>query len=125
MVAMALAPEVGITERLSINAIAQGWATTYHFDVLADCRDLLSLAGEHKQDQAAIDMCDLAGIALMNIKDRYLAKGKIGAAGDELNALTAFADFSEDWWKRQSGELFRLANVALDKARGFQRELRK
>jgi len=122
MVAMHLAPEVGITERMSINAIAQGWATPYHFDVLADCRDLLSLAGEHKQDQSAVDVCDVAGIALLNIKDRFLEKNKLGASGDELQALKMFVDFSEDWWKRQSGELFRLANVALGKARGFQRE---
>ncbi len=105
MVAMTLAPEVGITERMSINAISQGWATTYHFDVLADCRDLLSLAGEHKRDQSAIDMCDLAGIALMNIKDRYLAKGKIGAAGDELKALTAFADNADVYLTSTAGSV--------------------
>ena len=121
MVAMALAPEVGITERLSVNAIVQGWATTYHFDVLADCRDLLSLASDLKRDQSVIDVCDTAWIALMNIKDRYIAKGKLGASGEELKALVMLVDFSEDFWKRQSGEVFRLANVALDKARGFQR----
>ncbi|MDT3735529.1 MAG: hypothetical protein ROZ00_04840 [Denitratisoma sp.] len=121
LVAMHLAPEVGLTERLAIEGLAGGWAKPYQFDVLADCRDLLALAANHKGDQATLAVCDLASIALENIRDRFKARGRLGATGDELRALRAMADVSEDFWKRQSGELFRAANEALDKERGHQR----
>lgn len=120
LVALHLAPEVGVTERLAAESFTGGWASERQFNVLADCRDLLALAALDKQDRQALVITDLAGMALFNIKDRYLAKQRFGATGDEINALRALVDYSEDFWKRQSGELFRLANIALDKARGIQ-----
>lgn len=122
MVAMHLAPEVGITEWTSVNAIAGGWAEKYHFNVLADCHDLLTIAANHKQDAQTLAVCDLAGIALLNIKDRFEERQRLGATGDELQALRVLVDISEDFWKRQSGELFHAANMALDKERGFDRK---
>lgn len=118
---MHLAPEVSITERISVDAIAGGWAETYHFNVLADCHDLLVLAANHKGDQQTLVACDLASMALLNIKDRYLARNRVGASGDELQALRVLVDVSEDFWKRQSGELFHSANEALDRERGIAR----
>lgn len=121
MVAMHLAPEVGITERLAVEAIASGKAVAYHFNVLADCYDLMVLAANHKNDAQTLMVCDLASMALLNIKDRFRARGRIGASGDELQALHVLVDVSEDFWKRQSGELFRMANAELDRLRGFDR----
>jgi hypothetical protein len=121
LVAMHLAPEVSITERISVDAIAGGWAETHHFNVLADCHDLLVLAANHKGDRQTLVACDLASMALLNIKDRYLARNRVGASGDELQALRVLVDVSEDFWKRQSGELFRASNEALDRERGFVR----
>lgn len=121
MVAMHLAPEVGITERLAVDSIVGGWAGTHQFNVLADCCDLMVLAANHKGDDQALMVCDLASMALLNIKDRYLERNRVGASGDELQALRVLVDVSEDFWKRQSGELFRIANVELDRLRGFER----
>lgn len=121
LVAMHLAPEVGITERVSVDAIAGGWAESHHFNVLADCHDLLSLAAKHKGDAQTLAVCSLGGIALLNMKDRYQVRNRIGAGGDELQALRMLIDVSEDFWKRQSGELFRTANAALDRERGYER----
>lgn len=121
LVALHLAPEVGITERVSIDAIAGGWATEYHFNVLADCRDLLTIAARRKNDEQTWGVCELAFVALANIKDRYLDRHRIGATGDELQALRVLVDVSEDFWKRQSGELFRVANAKLDEERGIER----
>ena len=42
---------------------------------------------------------------------------RIGATGDELQALYALVDVSEDFWKRQPGSLFIDAEAALSKAR--------
>lgn len=117
LVALHLAPEVGITERLAVDAIAGGWAGTFHFNILADCRDLLTLAAGHKRDAQTTALCDLAGIALLNIKDRYQQYQRIGVSGAELQALRLLVDIAEDFWKRQSGELFRASNAALERER--------
>jgi hypothetical protein len=117
MVAMHLNPEVSLQERGAVIALRGGWATTDHFNVLADCRDMLVLAANEKNDQSAIAACDIAGIALMNMKDRYAEKKKIGSTGDEIQALELLVDVSEDFWKRQSGGLFVDAEAALHRAR--------
>lgn len=122
MVALQLAPEVELTERLAIEAFADGAATTWNFNVLSDCRDMLAIAAKMKNAADILAVCELGFIALSNIKDRYLEKQRLGVTGDELHALRALVDVSCDFWKRQSGELFRRANVELDKARGYQRE---
>lgn len=122
IVAMHLNPEVSLQERGSVLALRGGWATTDHFNVLADCRDMLVLAANEKHDKGAISACDLAGIALMNMKDRHAEKGRIGATGDEIRALELLVDVSEDFWKRQSGGLFIDAEAALMRARQMRSE---
>lgn len=117
MVAMHLNPEVSLQERGAVLALRGGWATTDHFNVLADCRDMLVLAANEKSDQGAIDVCTLAGIALLNMKDRHAEKGRIGATGDEVMALELLCNISEDFWKRQGGGLFVDAEKALHRAR--------
>ena len=122
MVALLISPEVETTELMAVLLFRNGTADKGQFNILADCRDLLLLAANEKHDAGVMAVCDLAGVALLNIKDRYLDKQRMGATGEELKALQALVDVSRDFWMRQSGELFRAANVALDKARGFVRE---
>ena len=74
-------------------------------------------AAAEKDDRQTLAVCELGLIALQNIKDRYLAKNRIGATGDELQAPYALVDVSEDFWKRQPGSLFIDAEAALSKAR--------
>lgn len=124
LVAYLLNPEVSTQERMSVEAIRAGWAKTAHFDVLADCRDMLALAAAEKRDEATLVICELGLIALQNIKDRYFERERLGATGDELQALQALVDVSEDFWKRQSGSLFIDAEAALSKARAEYRERR-
>lgn len=122
IVALHLNPEVCLQERSAVLAVRGGWATTDHFNVLADCRDMLMLAANEKSDSSAIAACTVAGIALMNMKDRHTEKGKIGATGDEIQALELLVDASEDFWKRQSGGLFVDAEAALSRARAMRAE---
>lgn len=117
MVALYLNPEVSLQERQCIEALRGGWATTDHFNVLADCRDMLSLAAAERRDDEVQAVCDLGFVALENMKERYAEKNRIGATGDELQALTLMVDVSEDFWKRQTGTLFVDADKALMKAR--------
>lgn len=117
IIAYSLNPEITIQERAAVLALRGGWAEGCHYNVLADCRDMLMLAASEKHDKAVIGVCDLAGVALLNIKDRYTEKKRFGATGDELRALELLCDVSEDWWKRQSGGLFIDAEAALSRAR--------
>jgi len=121
-VAMLLNPEISIQERMAVQALRGGWATTDTFNLLADCRDMLLLAAGEKEDQSTIGVCKLAGIALMNMKDRYNAKKRMGATGDELAALDLLADTSESFWKRQPGGLFVDAEAALTRCRKLNAE---
>lgn len=106
LVALALVPELGIAERMSIEAIRGGYATTDHYDTLADCRNMLTLGMTIRRDQSIKPACDLGLIALQNIRDREKLTGKIGATGNELNALLLMVGTSEDWWPRQGGTVF-------------------
>lgn len=119
LIAYHLNPEVSITERLAADSFSGGWATTAHFDVLADCRDLLMLSAAERDQQDALHICDVGREALESIKARHLATGRMGASGEELKALRALVDFSEDYWKRTSGDHFVKANAQLDRARGI------
>ena len=117
LVAYQLNPEVAIQERSAVLALRGGWAEGSHYNLLADCRDMLMLAASEKHDKAVIGVCDLAGVALLNIKDRYTEKKRFGATGDELRALELLCDVSEDFWKRKSGGMFIDADAALSRAR--------
>lgn len=120
MVAMHLAPEVGITEHLAIDALTSGWAAERHFNVLADCRDLLALAARRKGDESALVAAEMGLIVLSNIKTRYMELQRLGATGDEMQALQAMVSYSEDFWKRTSGEFFREMNELLTAERAAQ-----
>lgn len=122
MVAYYLNPEVSTQERMAVLAIEQGFATEAHFDVLADCLDMLGLAAAEKNDTQTTAACELALVAMQNIKARYFDLNRLGATGDELQALHLLVDVSEDFWKRQPGSLFIDAEAALAEMRCRQRE---
>lgn len=112
-------------ERISVEAIVGGWATTDHFDNLADSHDLLNLASADKGDRQTLAVCEISGIALMNIKDRWSEHGKFGVSGEERKALELLVETSHDFWARQSGTFFADTYRALQKLRGHQKEKRE
>lgn len=112
-------------ERMSVQAFIGGWANTDHFDNLADCHDLLNLAAADKRDQETMAVCEISGIALLNVKDRYAETGRFGVTGEEGKALQLLADTSKDFWSRQSGTFFHGTWTALQKLRRIQREKRE
>ncbi len=125
MVASYLAPECERAELLAYRSFTGGWATTDHYNILADCRDLLTLAASAKKDESVLAVCDLALIALQNIADRWRELSKMGATGDELAALHVLVDVSKDFWNRGSGRLYVEAERRLTKARrGAMHEVR-
>lgn len=117
--------DVELHERVSVEAIVGGWANTDHFDNLADCHDLLNLAAADKGDKQTLAVCEISGIALMNIKDRWDEHGKFGLTGEERKALELLVETSHDFWARQSGGFFADTYQALKRLREHQKERRE
>lgn len=125
LVAMAVAKECEISERMALTGLAEGWATTSQFNCLLDCADMLLLAAHDRKDTGVVEVAHLARTALENIADRYRKVQKLGASGEELKALRVLVDVSGDFWKRKAGTLFADAYRALDKFRLHQKESAK
>lgn len=110
-------PEMSISERLAVDAMASDWAQTYQFDRLAECCDLLTRAATEKNDRESLVACELGLVALTEIKSRHSHTGKFGATGEEIKALRALVDQSEGFWMRQNGVLFKRHYDAMERAR--------
>lgn len=107
---------LALTELQSVEAFFGGWATTENFDDLADCRNIMTLAAAERKDEQTLIVCELALHALLGIKERHAKTGKFGATGDELQALRVLVSTSEDFWNRQSGDVFARHYDALKRA---------
>jgi len=122
LVALHLAPEVENIEQTAAYLLNVGKAETRHFNQLLDCQHMLLLAAADKGDEEAVKISQFADIAMKSIRQRQKRTGKIGATGDEMQAINLLVDYSQDWWKRQSGVAFADAYSALDKLREQQKE---
>lgn len=114
-------PEIGITERMAIQSMRGGWADYNNsYRVLADCHGILTLGTRRKKDTSMAGVLKLSMVALLNIFDRYAKTKKIGATGDELQALELLVSSAEDFWKRQTADSLELAIVGLRTVRESQ-----
>jgi hypothetical protein len=88
LVRLATNPEIGIAERMAIQAMRGGWADYQNsYRVLADCHGILTIGLQRKKDTSLDGVMKLAMIAMLNVYDRYIKTKKVGATGDELQAL--------------------------------------
>lgn len=121
LIRLATNPEIGIAERMAIQAMRGGWADYNNsYRVLADCHGILAIGLQRKKDTSLDGVMKLAMIAMLNVYDRYIKTKKVGATGDELQALELLVDVSEDYWKRQSASALELAIVQLRAVRERQ-----
>lgn len=115
------ADEIEMHERMLVQAFTCGWATTHHYDRLANMRNVMVLAAHYKKDVPAIKVCETLSIVLANMRDHHAATGKIEASGDELSMICLFADAYRSFWKRQNMNLFKAAcmeaNIQLNDAK--------
>lgn len=108
--------EIETRERMLVEALAGGWATTEHFDNIADMRNVLTLAAAYKNDKNALAMCEAMRIPMANMRARHAETGRIGVNGDELQLLRAFIDQYRDFWIRQPVKLYLMACDELNRA---------
>jgi hypothetical protein len=116
-----LSPEPQIMLLTALNAFRQGWAGPPHFDIMLDTRDLLLLASKAKKENAIVEAARAFNVALANIRESWDGS-KFSYTDDELNALQMLVDISNDFWARQSGNLFHMAYRALKQWRNDQHE---
>ena len=114
-----LAPETQIILLTALNAFRQGWAQPAHFDVMLDTRDLLLLASKAKKENDITEVARVFNVALANIRESWDGT-KFSYSDDELNALQMLVDISNDFWARQSGNLFHMAYNVLKRWRAEQ-----
>ena len=108
--------DLELRERMVVDAFAGGWASTQHFDELADMRNVLTLAAAYKDDKTALDLCDAMRIPMTNLRERHARTGRLGVTGDELQLLRVFVEFYRDWWLRQPVALYISACDELQRA---------
>lgn len=123
LVVQTVAQDFELRLRTSVDAFRLGYAQASHFNDLADTVDLLTIAeatGFARKDDGALAAAQLAGVALMNIKDRYNERKRFGVSGDEIHALELLAYVSLDYWSRRSGALYAYAFDRLKQIRKTQ-----
>lgn len=118
-----LVPEAQIILLTALNAFRQGWAGPSHFDVMLDTRDLLLLAAKAKKEKDIVEAARAFNLALANIRESWDG-AKFSYTDDELNALQMLVDISNDFWARQSGNLYHMAYNVLKRWRAEQKRER-
>lgn len=107
-----IVPEAQIVLLTAMQAFREGWATTSHFDVMLDTRDMLMLGSNAKKEESTFAVAKAVNMALANIRDSWDGS-KFVFSEDELSALQMLVDVSNDFWMRQSGHLYQCAYTAL------------
>lgn len=107
--------EIEVRERAIINAFEYGYATTEHFDILADMQGLLLLAGTTSEARrpAMLYAHDVLGPVMQSIRARYDRTKKLGCNANELKVLRQFVSMYRDFWMRQPGELLTACRAQL------------
>ena len=124
LIAQAACPEHETRLRLAVDSLRDGWMQVSQFDDLADTIDMLRIGlasySKQKPDPSTEAAVEAGYIAVMNVRQRYLEKGKFGATGEELKAVQLLAEVSLDYWNRRSGALFHFAFEQLRALRAEQ-----
>ena len=124
LIAQAACLEYETRLRLAVDSLRDGWMQVSQFDDLADTIDMLRIGlasySKQKPDPSTEAAVEAGYIAVMNVRQRYLEKGKFGATGEELKAVQLLAETSLDYWNRRSGALFHFACEQLRAMRAEQ-----
>ena len=124
LIAQAACSEYETRLRLAVDSLRDGWMDENQFNDLADTMDMLQIGmasySKQKPDPSTEAAVEAGYIAVMNVRQRYLEKGKFGATGEELKAVQLLAEVSLDYWNRRSGALFHFACEQLRALRAEQ-----
>ena len=89
-------------------AFTNGVAEQSHYDTILFESNLLLVAGQTDKNKkyAVTFIQDEVQPALRSMKERVYKTGKFGVNYDELMAIKRLIDFSREFWKKQTGQLY-------------------
>lgn len=88
---------------MALESICCGDGRKDHIDTILRELHLLQFAADHRNNETAKKICELAQVALGNMIDRVKRSGRVGISGEEKKAVEVMLDYSRDFWARQSG----------------------
>ena len=103
-----LRPSLETKQYACVLAFTNGVAGQDHYDTILFESNLLLVAGQtNKKKKYAVDFVQgEVQPALKSMKERVKNTGKFGVNADELMAIKRLIDFSREFWKQQTGQLY-------------------
>lgn len=103
-----LKPSLETKQYACVLAFTNGVAGQDHYDTILFESNLLLVAGQtNKKKKYAVDFVQgEVQPALQSMKERVHKTGKFGVNADELMAIKRLIDFSREFWKKQTGQLY-------------------
>jgi len=103
--------DIELKERMAAQAFIAGYATTSHYQTLADMHSVMLLAGSTDESRKwAWDYCqEVTGPTLQKIAERYVKTKRLSATTGEKKLLGEFVTRYREFWLRQPLELYEAA----------------
>ena len=95
-----------IEEFSMLTAFQYGHATKAHFDYLIRMANMLSCAAQTKALPRLAAQVDAINYLAKLVLDRYHNTAKFGVTAQELSAMRDLVRFYDDFWKRQTTDLY-------------------
>ena len=119
-----LKPSIETKQYACVLAFTNGVAQQDHYDTLLFELNLLLVAGQtDKKKKYAVDFAtNELRPALESVKQRVKNTGKFGVNAEELMAIKKLIDFSREFWKKQTGQLY---NFCVEQINLFYADIQK
>lgn len=95
-----------VEEHTMITAFQFGVATQQHYDYLVRMANMLNIANQSKPSDYLLGMVANINHLAAAVQARYNAHGKFGVSGDELSLMRRVVQAYDDYWKRQTTNLY-------------------
>ena len=95
-----------IEEFSMLHAFQYGHARKAHFDYLVRMANMLNCAAQTKALPSLAKQVDAINFLAQLVLERYQRTGKFGTTAEELSAMRDLVRFYDDFWKRQTTDLY-------------------
>ena len=103
-----------IEEFSMLTAFQYGHANKAHFDYLVRMANMLNCAAQIKASARSFIQVDAINYLAKLVLDRYQRTAKFGVNAAELIAMRKLVRFYDDFWKRQTTDLYNLCAYELN-----------
>ena len=95
-----------LEEHSMVMAFQYGVATKQHYDYLVRMANMMNIATQTKPSESALGMVQEINALAQSIFNRYTEHSKFGVAGLELDQMRHIVRAYDDYWKRQTTNLY-------------------